>query len=1014
MININTTDFCSEESTRIVITTAYVAVFSLAVFLLHSSLAYFTCSFHLFPCCHLSLSDIFVLCLLPIFSSLYHFQYHFHHLSVCLSVSLTLSLLLVFPPPRPCEVSTLSHLFLLLPPAKLARIFKRVGNKKHDMSFQPSTQVEAADEQLLLCPITLDIMVDPVIADDSFTYERESIVSWQRAHGTSPLTRQPISGTFVPNRLVKDFIARFLARQRQQQQTTSVRSPQTSRTDEHADIPATLRSIRPKVVAALDTLSSIAVSVDWQPPQIVVVGNESHGKSTMMERLLGFPVFPRAKQLCTRVAIRVQLRRGHRQLPTITTKKEQHQQQQQHSIDEDPPSSKRAKRQRQSSSNLSADIINQLTALETVRTLMSEMVAESRVEIVTDDEIIIRMQHPEYPEMDLVDLPGFVASARVGDDPGLPAATQALARQYMEAHGNHSMFLVVHSSHVPMNQSLAMQLISEYKLNHVCMGVLTKCDTLRPEDDDDEEETMLQDLLSPNSPGHVSLGYGLMLCASRPGKRSNNTTGRNGYMQQLLQMQEKESELFAEHNVNPQQCGIERLCQLICEKHEDYFRKQWAVGMMARIEAKKNECKKAIRRLGVPFQRSEDSDENLDGAVDEATLKKRLQKHVREFLTQEAQMDVRCEEWLVQCLETLCESGVMDVNGDGEGNRARRFIAARAQRRHLQTLGQKLTEAMARLQASLSGTHEVATSVVSDLVQASGKWKLKRFKSFLQQLKKDMSSVLSEWTKTCIVALERMNQLLNVVLEAEGAALQQTGLSGTPGADTTWQLGVAQLMCSRLDGEKLMESILLMCAAAFDDKVQTEFSSLPSLLDSNTVAVRDEFMAKRKKLFQTLQTLGRSEMKLSHLGVASRSLFEHHLAAAAQCRKEVKEKIRTVFENSCEDTLSLIGDKIGDTGCRALADALKSNTTLTSLDLSCNKIEDTGCHALAEALESNTTLTTLNLSGNEIEDTGCRKLAEALKSNTALTSLDVSSNRFSETAKSLLKRAARSSLTIRF
>jgi hypothetical protein len=39
-----------------------------------------------------------------------------------------------------------------------------------------------------LCPITCEVMNDPVIAEDGQTYEREAIATWVAGHGTSPMT----------------------------------------------------------------------------------------------------------------------------------------------------------------------------------------------------------------------------------------------------------------------------------------------------------------------------------------------------------------------------------------------------------------------------------------------------------------------------------------------------------------------------------------------------------------------------------------------------------------------------------------------------------------------------------------------------------------------------------------------------------------------------------------------------------------------------------------------------------
>lgn len=60
-----------------------------------------------------------------------------------------------------------------------------------------------------LCPITMEIMKDPVICSDGHTYEREVIMSLKKP--ISPLTNQPINlKTIIPNRIIKELISNFL------------------------------------------------------------------------------------------------------------------------------------------------------------------------------------------------------------------------------------------------------------------------------------------------------------------------------------------------------------------------------------------------------------------------------------------------------------------------------------------------------------------------------------------------------------------------------------------------------------------------------------------------------------------------------------------------------------------------------------------------------------------------------------------------------------------------------------
>jgi len=66
--------------------------------------------------------------------------------------------------------------------------------------------------QEYLCPITHEIMLDPVILITSgHTYERESIEQWLKQNGTDPQTREPISThQLVPNRSLKSVIESWL------------------------------------------------------------------------------------------------------------------------------------------------------------------------------------------------------------------------------------------------------------------------------------------------------------------------------------------------------------------------------------------------------------------------------------------------------------------------------------------------------------------------------------------------------------------------------------------------------------------------------------------------------------------------------------------------------------------------------------------------------------------------------------------------------------------------------------
>ena len=105
--------------------------------------------------------------------------------------------------------------------------------------------------------------------------------------------------------------------------------------------------------------------------------------------------------------------------------------------------------------------------------------------------------------------------------------------------------------------------------------------------------------------------------------------------------------------------------------------------------------------------------------------------------------------------------------------------------------------------------------------------------------------------------------------------------------------------------------------------------------------------------------------------------------------KDFKIIAEALKHNSTITSLDLACSNIGVEESKYLAEALKHNSTLTSLDLESNNIGDEGVKFLAEALKCNSTLTSLYLGGNNISNEGVKVLAEAFKHNSTLVSLDL-------------------------
>jgi hypothetical protein len=92
--------------------------------------------------------------------------------------------------------------------------------------------------------------------------------------------------------------------------------------------------------------------------------------------------------------------------------------------------------------------------------------------------------------------------------------------------------------------------------------------------------------------------------------------------------------------------------------------------------------------------------------------------------------------------------------------------------------------------------------------------------------------------------------------------------------------------------------------------------------------------------------------------------------------------------NTAITSLNIKCMNIGIRGAVSISESLKVNSSLTHLSLShwCN------AHAIADVLKENTRLTSINLANNNIKVKGAIAIADALKENTSLTSIDLRGN----------------------
>ena len=151
-----------------------------------------------------------------------------------------------------------------------------------------------------ICPISHKVMIDPVIAADDYSYEKESILKWFESNNTSPVTHATIQNTTLrPNYTLKLVIDEH--QQRQQTHGTVTQPEQTVNkiNDLEAVVEGPQAAVITSNVAIEQALARMHVDdqKDWIGQQLMPLLRESHGD--IAPTLLGMLLEKESSELVT-------------------------------------------------------------------------------------------------------------------------------------------------------------------------------------------------------------------------------------------------------------------------------------------------------------------------------------------------------------------------------------------------------------------------------------------------------------------------------------------------------------------------------------------------------------------------------------------------------------------------------------------------------------------------------------------------------------------------------------------
>ncbi|KIV95246.1 hypothetical protein PV10_02921 [Exophiala mesophila] len=215
-----------------------------------------------------------------------------------------------------------------------------------------------------------------------------------------------------------------------------------------------------EILNIIDTLRSHGISRYVDLPQLVVCGDQSSGKSSVLEAISGLR-FPTKDNLCTRFATELILRRG--QTPTISV-----------SITPGDDCTEKEAEALQAFKPPSTCIDDFSTIVQAAEKAMG---LDGGVKKFSNDVLRVELCGPDQPHLTLVDLPGiFWAGDKLQSDDDA-SIVRSMVESYMKK--SRSIILAV----VSAKSDLAMQVVTKLAreidpAGNRTLGIITKPDTL--------------------------------------------------------------------------------------------------------------------------------------------------------------------------------------------------------------------------------------------------------------------------------------------------------------------------------------------------------------------------------------------------------------------------------------------------------------------------------------------------------------------------------------------------------
>jgi GTPase SAR1 family protein len=335
----------------------------------------------------------------------------------------------------------------------------------------------------------------------------------------------------------------------------------------------------------IDQLNAHGISKYVDLPQLVVCGDQSTGKSSVLEALSRLS-FPKAGELCTTFATELVLRRGDASGVSVRIKPGVNWSVQDKArIEAFQPEAKSTER----FGEMVLQAKSFLQKLQEIRgpTLVNKRgVKQELNEPFFDDVLRVEVSNPRWPSLTLVDLPGLIHTRNAGQENHDIDMVHKLVEKYVK-NPKSIILAVLDASSIPARQIILNMAEKEDPEGIRTMGIITKPDISEPH----VEKTWIK--FAKDEGEYVfDLGWHVV---------KNMGSGAAGYTLEERDKQEKQwfERSTWKSQLKSDQLGINALRNRLSRLLEDQTREALP-SVIIDIETQLEECKADLAKLGEP------------------------------------------------------------------------------------------------------------------------------------------------------------------------------------------------------------------------------------------------------------------------------------------------------------------------------------------------------------------------------------------------------------------------------